>query len=143
MSSDSCNSALFPLAPLERWIQFTQTEIIGIRGDLEQTKSSMQAAQTIQIQQITSLQAQLDDLKRANQETRDRLHLFRAEVSDCMSALQFRVDNPERSNRTFLDDVALLGQRLNEIIALTKNLCEELHQNFPNSTSLSDLDAIR
>ena len=52
------SSACDPLAPLQRWITYTQWEVLQIKRDLHENRQEVLAAQKIQQQQLDTVQAQ-------------------------------------------------------------------------------------
>ena len=57
------NSALAPLAALERWITFTQQEVMDVRQDLTAFRQESHQVRIISQQQIDVLTRQLRDVK--------------------------------------------------------------------------------
>ena len=53
------SSACDPSAPLQRWITYTQCEVLQIKGDLHEHRPEVLATQKIQQQQLDTAQAQL------------------------------------------------------------------------------------
>ena len=55
-------SALDPLLPLNRWIQYTQAELQTLRSDCRHHFEQVTSTERIQQQQLDSLQTQIRDL---------------------------------------------------------------------------------
>ena len=53
------SSACDPLAPWQRWITYTQWEVLQIKRDLHEHRQEVLATQKIQQQQLDTVQAQL------------------------------------------------------------------------------------
>ena len=62
MSQISLNSAFDPLAPLQRWVTYTQTEILRLKEELRAAKEEEQSIRTLQQRQLDSVQVQLRDM---------------------------------------------------------------------------------
>ena len=53
------SSACDPLAPLQRWIAYTQHEVLQLKRELHECRQEVLATQKIQQQQLDSLQSQI------------------------------------------------------------------------------------
>ena len=53
------SSACDPLAPLQRWITYTQNEVLQLKRELYEHKQEMANVQKIQQQQLDSVQTQI------------------------------------------------------------------------------------
>ena len=62
MSQISLNSAFDPLAPLQRWVTYTQTETLRLKEELRAAKEEEQSIRTLQQRQLDSVQVQLRDM---------------------------------------------------------------------------------
>ena len=62
MSQINLNSAFDPLAPLQRWVTYTQTEILRLKEELRAAKEEEQSVRTLQQRQLDSVQVQLRDM---------------------------------------------------------------------------------
>ena len=62
MSQISLNSALDPLAPLQRWVAYTQTEVLRLKEELRAAKEEEQSIRTLQQRQLDSAQVQLREM---------------------------------------------------------------------------------
>ena len=60
--TDIMGSALDPLLPLNRWIQYTQAELQTLRSDCRHHFEQVTSTERIQQQQLDSLQTQIRDL---------------------------------------------------------------------------------
>ena len=69
MSQISLNSALDPLAPLQRWVAYTQTEVLRLKEELRAAKEEEQSIRTLQQRQLDSVQVQLREMKGQTQQT--------------------------------------------------------------------------
>ena len=62
MSQINLNSAFDPLAPLQRWVTYTQKEILWLKAELRAAKDEEQSIRTLQQRQLDSVQVQLRDM---------------------------------------------------------------------------------
>ena len=53
------SSACDPLAPLQRWITYTQSEVLQIKRELHEYRQEVSATQKIQQQQLDAVHSQL------------------------------------------------------------------------------------
>ena len=70
MSQISLNSA-FDLAPLQRWVTYTQTEILRLKEELRAAKEEEQSIRTLQKRQLDCVQVQLRDMDQTLSEVVD------------------------------------------------------------------------
>ena len=82
MSQISLNSAFDPLAPLQRWVTYTQTEILRLKEELRAAKEEEQSIRTLQQRQLDSVQVQLRDMDQRLSEVVDAVtELFNKQES--------------------------------------------------------------
>ena len=82
MSQINLNSAFDPLAPLQRWVTYTQTEILSPKEELRAVKEEEQSVRTPQQRQLDSVQVQLRDMDQRLSEVVDAVtELFNKQES--------------------------------------------------------------
>ena len=82
MSQINLNSAFDPLAPLQRWVTYTQTEILRLKEELRAAKEEEQSVRTLQQRQLDSVQLQLRDMDQRLSEVVDAVtELFNKQKS--------------------------------------------------------------
>ena len=62
MSQISLNSAYDPLAPLQRWVTYTQTGVLRLQDELRAAIEEEQSVRTLRQRQLDDVQVQLRDM---------------------------------------------------------------------------------
>ena len=82
MSQINLNSALDPLAPLQRWVAYTQTEVLRFKQELRAANEEEQSIRTLQQRQLDSVQVQLREMDQRLSEVVDAVtELFNKQKS--------------------------------------------------------------
>ena len=90
MTQMALNSAYDPLAPLQRWVIYTQTEILNLKEELRAAKEEEQSVRNLQQRQLDVLTAQMRDVDQRLCEVTDAVtELFNKQktVHDLLSQL--------------------------------------------------------
>ena len=104
------SSACDPLAPLQRWITYTQNEVLQLKRELYEHKQEMANVQKIQQQQLDSVQTQIRESEQRVAELIDavtELFLKQSKTQDLLTtllsdfaSLQIQTQAPQESNDT-------------------------------------------
>ena len=82
MSQINLNSAFDPLAPLQPWATYTQTELLWLNEELRAAKEEEQSVRTLQQRQLDSVHVQLRDMDQRVSEVVDAVtELFNKQKS--------------------------------------------------------------
>ena len=100
MRTDALGSAHDPLFPLNRWIQYTQTELQSIRAVVQHRYEEDVAMRRIQQTQLDSLQVQVRDLAQQQSELSERF----TEVATAVAVLFHQIGVLSKTvNQTMYD----------------------------------------
>ena len=104
------SSACDPLAPLQRWITYTQNEVLQLKRELYEHKQEVANVQKIQQQQLDSVQTQIRESEQRVAELIDavtELFLKQSKTQDLLTkllsdfaSLQIQIQAPQESNDT-------------------------------------------
>ena len=104
------SSACDPLAPLQRWVTYTQNEVLQLKRELYEHKQEMANVQKIQQQQLDSVQTQIRESEQRVAELIDavtELFLKQSKTQDLLTtllsdfaSLQIQTQAPQESNDT-------------------------------------------
>ena len=104
------SSACDPLAPLQRWVTYTQNEVLQLKRELYEHKQEMANVQKIQQQQLDSVQTQIRESEQRVAELIDavtELFLKQSKTQDLLTkllsdfaSLQIQIQAPQESNDT-------------------------------------------
>ena len=104
------SSACDPLAPLQRWITYTQNEVLQLKRELYEHKQEVANVQKIQQQQLDSVQTQIRESEQRVAELIDavtELFLKQSKTQDLLTkllsdfaSLQIQTQAPQESNDT-------------------------------------------
>ena len=99
--TDMMGSALDPLMPLNRWIQYTQAELQTLRSDCRHHFEQVASTGRIQQQQLDSLQTQIRDL--AQQQS--QLSAEMTEIANTVAELCEKTKKLQSMLNTLVQDV--------------------------------------
>ena len=86
--TDMMGSALDPLMPLNRWIQYTQAELQTLRSDCRHHFEQVASTGRIQQQQLDSLQTQIRDLAQQQSQLSAEMTEIANTVLNCVKRLK-------------------------------------------------------